>query len=201
MKQSGITASKLRVILSVMVVFLIGLSAVGFYFGQSWLQTLAVSVSRTIADSKVSGGDVQSLKKIQADLLTRQGIIAKANSIMASSQDYQNQTIQDLDRYAAGTGITISNYSFAPAAAAAATPAAGTGAAAGAAPSAPATGSKSVTVTLTSPLAYTKLLKFMSAIESNLPKMQVSSVNLGRVTGSDSDSIRTEQFTIEVYTQ
>jgi len=103
MKQSGITASKLRVILSVMVVFLIGLSAVGFYFGQSWLQTLAVSVSRTIADSKVSGGDVQSLKKIQADLLTRQGIIAKANSIMASSQDYQNQTIQDLDRYAAGT--------------------------------------------------------------------------------------------------
>jgi len=130
MKQSGITASKLRVILSVMVVFLIGLSAVGFYFGQSWLQTLAVSVSRTIADSKVSGGDVQSLKKIQADLLTRQGIIAKANSIMASSQDYQNQTIQDLDRYAAGTGITISNYSFAPTAAAA--PAAGTGAAAGA---------------------------------------------------------------------
>ena len=199
MKQSGITASKLRVILSVMVVFLIGLSAVGFYFGQSWLQTLAVSVSRTIADSKVSGGDVQSLKKIQADLLTRQGIIAKANSIMASSQDYQNQTIQDLDRYAAGTGITISNYSFAPTAAAA--PAAGTGAAAGAAPSAPATGSKSVTVTLTSPLAYTKLLKFMSAIESNLPKMQVSSVNLGRVTGSDSDSIRTEQLTIEVYTQ
>jgi len=199
MKQSGITASKLRVILSIMVVFLIGLSAVGFYFGQSWLQTLAVSVSRTIADSKVSGGDVQSLKKIQADLLTRQGIIAKANSIMASSQDYQNQTIQDLDRYAAGTGITISNYSFAPTVAAA--PAAGTGAAAGAAPSAPATGSKSVTVTLTSPLAYTKLLKFMSAIESNLPKMQVSSVNLGRVTGSDSDSIRTEQLTIEVYTQ
>ena len=200
MKHSGMTASKLRVILSVIVILLIGLSAVGFYFGQSWLRTLAVSVSHTIADSKGSGGNVQSLKKLQADLSTRQGIVDKANSIKASSQNYQNQTIQDLDKYAAVTGISISNYSFAPTAAVAA-PAAGTGAAAGTAPSAPATGSTSVTVTLTSPLAYTKLLKFMSAIESNLPKMQVSSINLGRVTGSDSDSVRTEQLTIEVYTQ
>lgn len=181
-----------------MVVFLIGLSAVGFYFGQSWLRTLAVSVSHTIADSKVSGGDVQSLKRLQADLSTRQGIVNKANSIMASSQNYQNQTIQDLDKYATDTGISISNYNFTqPAVATAPT----TATSASAPTAAPAAGSNSITVTLTSPLAYTKLLKFMTAIESNLPKMQVSSINLGRVTGSDRDSVRTEQLTIEVYTQ
>lgn len=195
MRQSTMTASKLRVILSVIVVFLIGLSAVGFYFGQDKLRTLAVSVSHKIADSKVSGGDVQSLKKLQAELTTRQGIVNKANSIMASSQDYQTQTIKDLDKYAADANIVISNYSFVQPAAAAA-PAAGA-----ATSTAPATGSTSVTVTLTSPLAYTKLLKFMTAIESNLPKMQVSSVNLGRVAGGDRDAVKTEQLTIEVYTQ
>lgn len=194
MKQSAMTASKLRVILSVMVVILIGLSAVGFYFGQDKLRTLAVSVSHRIADSKVSSGDAQSMKKLQADLATRQGIAAKANSIMASSQNYQSQAIKDLDKYAADANIVISNYSFAQ-------PNATAAAKGGATSSAPATGSTSVTVTLTSPLAYTKLLKFMTAIESNLPKMQVSSINLGRVAGGDRDAVKTDQLTIEVYTQ
>jgi len=198
MKQSKMTATKLRIILSITVIILIGLSAVGFYFGQNWLRTLAVSVSRTVADSKASGSDVQSLKKLQADLAARQSIVNKANSIMSSSQNYQNQTIQDLDKYAADTGISISNYNFTqPAAATAPT----TATSASAPTAAPATGLNSITVTLTSPLAYTKLLRFMAAIESNLPKMQVSSINLGRVTGSDRDSVRTEQLTIEVYTQ
>lgn len=194
MKKSKMTATKLRVILSVTVIVLVGLSAVGFYFGQNWLRTIAASVAQTVADSKTSGSDVQSLKKLQADLLTRQGIIDKASSIMASSQNYQNQTIQDIDKHAANANISISNYNFVQPAAPAAPAAIGL-------PTAPAAASTSVTVTLISPLNYTKLLKFMMAIESNLPKMQVSSINLGRVVGDDNDSVKTETLTIEVYTQ
>ncbi|MBC7868632.1 hypothetical protein H7X69_00425 [Candidatus Saccharibacteria bacterium] len=192
MKNPKMTASKLRAILSATVIVLLVLSAVGFYFGQNWLRTMATSVSQTVADSKASGGDVTSLKKIQADLLARQGIVDKAGSIMSSSQNYQTKVIEDLAKYAAEANIIISNYSFAAPTAAAPT----TGAAA-----APATGATSVTVTLTSPITYTKLLKFMSAIESNLPKMQVSSINLGRVAAGASDSVKTEQLTVEVYTQ
>lgn len=198
MKQSKMSAAKLRLVLSITVVMLIGLMAVGFYFGQDWLRTMAISVSHTVADSKVSGGDVQSLKKLQAELATRQSIVAKASSIMASSQNYQSQTIQDLDKYAADANISISNYSFAQPAAPAAPVA---GATTAAPPAAPAASSTTVTITLASPLSYTKLLKFMTAIEGSLPKMQISSINLGRVAGSDHDSVRTEQLTIEVYTQ
>ncbi len=194
MKKPKMTALKLRAILSVTVIVLFGISAVGFYFGQNWLRTMATSVGQTIADSKASGGDEASLKKIQADLLARQGIVNKADSIMSSSQNYQTKVIEDLAKYAADANITISNYSFA-AAAATAVPTSG------AAQIAPAAGSTSVTVTLTSPVTYTKLLKFMTAIESNLPKMQISSINLARVATGASDSVKTEQLTVEVYTQ
>ena len=194
MKKPKLTALKLRVMLSVTVIVLIGLTATGFYFGQNWLRTLAVSVSQTVADSKASGGDVQSLKKLQTNLLARQGIVDKANSIISSSQNYQNQVIQDLDKYAAEANITISNYNFTSPTAVAPTPSS-------TAQTAPAAGPTSVTVTLTSPITYVKLLKFMTAIESNLPKMQVSSINLGRVASGASDSVKTEQLAIEVYTQ
>ena len=194
MKKTGMNAITLRTILSVTVVILVGLSAVGFFFGQNWLRTFAVSVSQTVANSKASGNNIQTLKTLQQSLLARQDIITKANSIIASSQDYQTQTIHDLDKYAAYADVAISNYNFAQTAAPVA-PTAGT------AQVATGAGSKSVTVTITSPISYTKLLKFMAAIESNLPKMQISSVNLGRVDGGDNTSVRTDQLTIEVYTQ
>jgi hypothetical protein len=196
MKKTGMNAITLRTILSVAVVALVGLSAVGFFFGQNWLRTFAVSVSQTVANSKASGNNIQTLKTLQQNLSARQDIITKANSIVASSQDYQTQTIHDLDKYATYADVAISNYNFAQTAAPV-TPTAGTAPVATAA----GTGSKSVTVTITSPISYTKLLKFMAAIESNLPKMQISSVNLGRVDGGDSNSVRTDQLTIEVYTQ
>lgn len=192
MKKPQMTAIKLRAILSVAVVIIIALSIVGFYFGQNWLRTLAVSVSHTVADSQASGNDVQSLKKLQENLLTRQDIINKANSIIASSESYQNQTIMDLDKYASDAGIAISNYNFAQPTTPAATTTTGQPAV---------SGLTSVTVTVASPLSYTKLMKFMTSIENNLPKMQISSINLGRVPDSDSDTVRTDQLTIEVYTQ
>ncbi len=197
MKQPRLASTKLRSFLLVIVVTLSGLSAGGFYFGQVWLQTFAGTVSQTLANSKASGNDVQSFKKLQANLASRQEIIAKATSLVASSQNYQDQAILDLDKYASNAGISISNFSFAPAAAATA---AATTAPASVA-STPASSSSSVTITLVSPISYAKLMKFMSAIEGSIPKMQVSSINLGRVADGGQDSVKTDQLTIEVYTQ
>lgn len=194
MKKNKLSAITLRTILSVSVIVLVGLAAVGFYFGQNWLRTFAVSVSQTVANSKASGNDIQTLKTLQQNLLARQDIITKATSIIASGQDYQTQTIHDLDKYAVYADVTISNYSFAQTVTPSTPTTNPTQATAGA-------GSKAVTVTIISPVSYTKLLKFMTAIEGNLPKMQISSINLGRVEGGDGSSVRTDQLTIEVYTQ
>lgn len=196
MKKSNMTAATLRIILSTAVILLIGLSAAGFYFGQDRLRTFATTVSQKVADSQASGTDIQSLKKLEASLLERQGVIAKASTINASSIDFQKVIIQDIDKYATYAGVTVSNYSFPTVAAPTTTPTGTTTPAA-----APISGAKSVTITISSPLSYEKLMKFMSAIEGNLPKMQISKVNIGRATSGDSSSVTTEQLTIEVYTQ
>lgn len=195
MKKTPMSAVTLRTVLSVLIVLTIILSGVGFYFGQTWLNNLAVSVSHQIADSRASGNNVEALKKLQQDVAARQESATRARSISSSAQNYQTQTIYDLDKYAASAGISISNYSFVQTSASAAPVATATITPTVAAPS------TAVTITVTSPVSYVRLLKFMSAIESNLPKMQVSSVNLGRPTADSGDLVTTDQLTIEVYTQ
>lgn len=185
MKKKGITAVGFRSLLIVLILFLIGLAAIGFYFAQTALVEYSKVVTQTIADSTNSGKDVQSLKKLQADINTLQDVVVKTNSITASSSDYQSQVITDINTYAQSAGIGVSNYTFTQ------TP---TATVAGAAQS------STVTLTLTSPMPYTSLLKFLRLIETNLPKMQVSSVNLTRVEG-DSSMVRTDSIAIDVYTR
>jgi hypothetical protein len=195
MKKSSMTASTLRIILTICIFLMVGLSAVGFYFAQDWLRTLAVDVSHTVADSTASGDNIQSLQKLQTELEAKQAISAKVGLLTTSTQEYQTQGIKDLKQYAALSGITISQYSFQPAAAAAPAVVATPGAVA-----ATAVVNPTITVTLTSPISYTKLLNFMSLIENNLPKMQVSNITLGRING-ERDNVTAQSLTVEVYTE
>ena len=195
MKKSSMTAKTLRGILIFSIFLMIGLSATGFYFAQKWLLSLAGTISQTVADSNATDSSNQSLAQLQTALNEQQSIIAKTQVIAAPLSTYQSQAIQDLDRYASDSGITISNYSFTqPAAAATSTTTA-------AATSSVASKNQIVTATLTSPISYTKLLKFMNYVEGNLPKMQISSVNLGRSSTGSGDSVRIDQLSIEVSIQ
>lgn len=185
MKKSSMSATTLKAILGTSIVLIIGLAGVGFYFAQDWLRSQAVEVSHAIADSNSSDSTIQSLNKLQQELETRQDIITKTNTIMTSSSTYQTQAVEDLTTYATASGITISNYAFPAATATSATQVV------------PLT---QVTVTLSSPVTYTSLLKFMTAIEGNLPKMQITSVNLGRAA-SNPQSVKIDQLTVAVYTR
>jgi hypothetical protein len=186
MKKSKMTASKLRGILSFLIVITLALSATGFYYAQGWLSKLAVSVSHTIADSTTSGNNVQALNKLQVELSSRQDIIARANNISISRQTYQTQAVGDLTSYARETGVSISNYTFPASDAAPATTAS--------------TPTTTITLTLGNPVSYVSLLKFMKAIEGSLPKMQILNINIGRVTG-DSQSVRVDQLTVAISTR
>jgi hypothetical protein len=155
MKKLKVSAIALRAILSITIVIIIALAAFGFYYAQTLLSDLAISVNRTVADSTSSANNVQTLRKLQDELQTRQDIIVRAGSLFTLKQTYQVQTVKDLTAYATATGISISNFTFP-------IPAANSD-----------TSETTVTLTLTNPVSYVGLLKFMSAIESNLPKMQI----------------------------
>jgi ribosomal protein L30E len=199
MKTGRLTASSLRIILSVSIVLMIGLSAVGFYFAQNWLRALAVDVSHTVADSSSTGDNIQSLQKLQEELTAKQSVTTKLALLSSNAQDWQTQVVRDLDAYSKMSGIEISGYSgftlgsTAPATVAT-TPAVTTPAAA------VASSNPTATITLKSPLSYTNLLKFMKLIENNIPKMQVANINLTRTAGGG-DTITADTLTVEVYTQ
>ncbi len=191
MNKSKLNAKGLRMILIVMILAIVGLSATGFYFAQKWLLDQATAISQTVAESNASGTDLQAVHQLQVQLDAQQAVATKANSLVASSLTYQSQAISDINKYADAAGIKISNFSFAQAAAAGATVTS----------SKTSSNTSSITATLASPTSYQGLLKFMSYIEGNIPKMQVSSLNLGRIEGGSSDSVRIDQITIDVYTQ
>lgn len=175
------SATKLRAILSFMIVLVFGLAGAGFYFAQNWLKEYSTTVGQSIVDSSSGGNNLSSLEKLQADLQSREDIITKTASIVTSVLTYQDQAIKDLDTYAKATGITIDRYDFSQAATTS-------------------TNATSITVILKSPVSYTGLLQFLRAIETNLPKMQVSGISLGRVVG-DATMVRADQITVEVYTR
>ncbi len=195
MKKSSMTAKTLRGILSFAVILIIGLSVVGFYYAQNWLLSLATSISQTVAQSNTSGTSLQSLNQLQTELNAHQDVILKVNSLIAPLQTYQSQSIKDLNQYATASGITISDYSFSK------TGAAATPTTAPASTITTTSNSSVITATLASPTSFTGLLKFMHLVEGNLPKMQISSVNMSRVSDGSGDSVKIDQLSIEVYTQ
>jgi uncharacterized membrane protein len=184
MKKSGISAVGFRSLLIVLIILSIGLAVVGFYFAQNALVEYSKVVGQTVADSTNTGKDVQSLKTLQAELAAKQDVIIKSASLLATTANYQSQAINDINAYATESGLNVSSYSFA---------LAPTTAVAGA-PS-----SSNITVSLTSPMPYLSLLKFVRLVETNIPKMQIASINLTRQEG-DSTMVKTDQISIDVYT-
>lgn len=206
-KKSIFTASKLRIILSVSLFLIAGLTATMFYFGRQRLAETATTVSHAVADSTASQNNIDSLKKLEQELNDNQDVIERTTKIAADSQgyNYQNQIISDLNDHANKAGLEIDTIDFKSASATqgsgTATPAP-TGEAttpdAGATSSASA-GLKpvSITVTLRNPVAYENLLRFIRSLEQNLTKMQIAQVGLTKAT--DGNTVTTEALTIELY--
>ncbi len=161
------TAQRLRLFLVVGFVVLL----VGCGFGVWWLQGLlaqkAGEADHARIDAAVAEQKLEELKRLQGLLEKQKDVVARADQIAATAQayQYQDQVIQDINVYAARHGITVSTYDFS-----------------SAAPS----GSKApdgttltpFSVTLKGSIPFVTFMAFLSDLENNLTKIQVSSLNL-----------------------
>ncbi|NCQ54047.1 hypothetical protein COV88_02520 [Candidatus Saccharibacteria bacterium CG11_big_fil_rev_8_21_14_0_20_41_19] len=187
--KTGLQATSLRKAMITLVVILIILASVGFYFGQDWLTKYAAEVDQTTSGSSASSSSSQALSQLHEEITNNQPIGAKASALVASSQNYQNKIISDLNKYASSTGISIAGYNL--------TQPTITGDDAGATISG--VKSKFVTITLNNPIPIRSLLQFFKAIESNLPKMQITGISIS--SSSTKDNVTVDPLTIEVYTK
>ncbi|MNH58560.1 hypothetical protein D3C85_1048120 [compost metagenome] len=197
------TASNLRIILSVIIFLITGVSIGGFLLLTGSLKDYASEVSKTNGEAQASETNIQSLQKTQTELEKYKETAKRAQNIVSesASYQYQDQITRDLNSYAAQAGIAITGFTF-DAVATATTPATpgttGTGTTPPA-PSAPAgLNSRTVTIQLESSVSYKSLLTFMNMIEENLTKMQIAKVTLAK-SSDNNQNVAGQTLAIEVY--
>jgi len=188
-KNKGMKATSTRNVLAFLMFVVIVGAVAGFYFGLQTIKTYALDVSHTVSDANASGKNVEQLSELKKALADREPLVAKANSLFASEATYQSQVLKDLQKYASDAGITISNTSF------------DKQSAGDTAPIPSVATSESVVVTVQSPVSYARLMKFLDALEGNLPKLQVTGVSLSRPTNATGDLVATDKITITVATR
>ena len=175
MSKSGFKATSLRSIMILLFAIILFLTIGGFYFEQGELQTLANDVNVSKSESP-----------------TDKSAAKKAIGIITSDTNYQNIIDKDLDTYGAnigGSDSIIESVSF------------------NQTPSVDALLEpkkiKVHTVVVTfknNQLEYSQLISFIKAIESNTPKMNITSIVLSRPAERNA-MVTVEPITIEVYTR
>jgi hypothetical protein len=205
-KTSSLDAPKLRIILVVTIILLVGASTAIFWYFRSQLITYAEQVEKDTAAASVSISDVNKLKALKQELEDNQVAVTRAKNIVADSKSYQyqNQIVDDINIYAKKAGVSVTSFAFTDPAASGAQGAAAPAQAPTAATQAPTLpeGLKTVSVSLTlkSPIEYQNIIKFVRYIEANLTKMQVSGVAFSK-TGAGSTQVSVDPITVEVYVQ
>lgn len=166
-----------KVLIGVLVVVVVAFAGT-FYVSLQILREYATEVNRRLQDADASGSQVQQLQTLKNQLSQSQVLVDKANSLFATQDNYQSQILTDIRNHASAAGVSVASTEFDP--------------------ESDGTNQRAVTVKLGEPVEYSKFVAFLSGIESNVPKMQVSSVTLGHIPGGSSESVTVGDIKINI---
>ena len=185
-----------------LVLILVGMGGV-VYFGYTMLQGTAEEVSKIQTEAKAVDAKVQNLALLEKEMEKYKDSVAKAQQLVAETQQYQyqNQIINDLTAYANKSGVGIAGFTFTSGSAGAKSNSgsSGTSGTNNSSGSNSAVGPKSmkVSVRLNEKTDYMALLRFMHLIEQNLTRMQIASVSMSKTEGTG--QVNTQTLEVEVY--
>lgn len=159
------------VFLSWLFIGLISLVLIGAGLGcwqlQKFLATERLAADHAKIDATISTDELQKAHNLQLYLANHKSDVDKAAAVVAETKtyQYQNQIVEDVNRYADIAGVTILGFDF---------PVQKTISPAGA------KGAKTIqaVVTLQNPVPYTNYLRFLKLIEQNLTKMQITEISI-----------------------
>ncbi|RWZ78266.1 MAG: hypothetical protein EOT05_00675 [Candidatus Microsaccharimonas sossegonensis] len=183
-KGKKMNAVTTRNVLATTLVIVIISSAVGFYLGLQYIQSYALEVTTAVTNSRANKNDTGALSQLQQQLSAGQGLVAKADAIFSTPATYQTQALKDISKYASTAGISIASIDSAPPGTVTTTKP-----------------TYSEIITIQSPVSYAKFLQFLDAVEGNLPKMQITSISIGRPKVPSGDMITTDKITLTVVTR
>jgi len=204
MKLKNMTPVKLRIILALSLIILSILGIGMFAFGYGQLKLFVIAAQDVAAKAQSSQSSVQDLVATKKFLQSNADAINRANQLAAKSMSYvyQDQVINDINKYASEAGLAITNIAFT-------TP---TTTAVGGTTAPPVTGSAATTaapagvksmtanVTIKNPTNYLAMLDFIHLIEQSLFRMQISQIGISASSDDKNpNQVSSDILTIEVY--
>jgi hypothetical protein len=197
-----LSAPQLRLALIGLIVFLIGLSAVGFWFFREQLITYANTVNQSSAAASSSSEDISKLQRLKQELSDDKVAVTRAKSIVADSQyyQYQDQIIEDINAYAKSAGVTVTGFTFNNEGATGSVASPASPATVGAAPVPVGLKTTSVIITVKNPVKYQAIMNFLHSIELNLTRMEITGISIAKAT-ADNSAVTVNPINIEVYTR
>jgi hypothetical protein len=193
-----LNASIARIILSLLLLIILSAMVGLVIFAYSFLSKTSEEVGKMQTEATAVDAKIQSLLASKSQLDRNSDTVKKAKNIVSESKlyQYQNQIIQDLNTYADRAGIPIKSFSFQNEP----TASAKTATSSKQTSTSPA-GVKStfVSIQLGDHIDYTKFLHFLSLIEKNVTRMQLSGVSISR--GANNHEISIQSLEVKVYTR
>jgi hypothetical protein len=193
-----LNASIARIILSLLLLIILSAMVGLVIFAYSFLSKTSEEVGKMQTEATAVDAKIQSLLASKSQLDRNSDTVKKAKNIVSESKlyQYQNQIIQDLNTYADRAGIPIKSFSFQNES----TTSAKTATSSKQTSTSPA-GVKStfVSIQLGDHIDYTKFLHFLSLIEKNVTRMQLSGVSISR--GANNHEISIQSLEVKVYTR
>jgi hypothetical protein len=193
-----LNASIARIILSLLLLIILSAMVGLVIFAYSFLSKTSEEVGKMQTEAIAVDAKIQSLLASKSQLDRNSDTVKKAKNIVSESKlyQYQNQIIQDLNTYADRAGIPIKSFSFQNEP----TTSAKTATSSKQTSTSPA-GVKStfVSIQLGDHIDYTKFLHFLSLIEKNVTRMQLSGVSISR--GANNHEISIQSLEVKVYTR
>lgn len=171
------TPQSLRSLLSsLLVLFIVGGGAL-FYLGLGTVKEYAIKVDQRLADADASERQISELQTLKNQLSQSNSLIDKANQVFATPGSYQSQVLGDLKNYADAAGLSITNTTFG---------------------DKENTAAHTVTISFGNSVSYSRLITFLNNVEGNLPKLQVTSLSLGRSDSGNADTVKVENIKINI---
>lgn len=164
----------LRTILTVLFSVIVLTGGYFFYWGLGEIRDYSEQVNQQLANADASGQQIEKLQSLKQQLAQSTVLVEKANQLFAAPGTYQSQALADIESYARSAGLSIASTAFEKDAA------------------------TTVTVKFNSPIAYSKLITFLTNIESNLPKLKVSAVSLDRPERGGVGNVQVDDIKIDV---
>ena len=193
-----LNASIARIVLSLLLLIILSAMVGLVIFAYSFLSKTSEEVGKMQTEAIAVDAKIQNLLASKSQLDRNSDTVKKAKNIASESKlyQYQNQIIKDLNTYADRAGIPIKAFSFQNEP----TTSAKTATSSKRTPASPA-GVKStfVSIQLGDHIDYTKFLHFLSLIEKNVTRMQLSGVSISR--GANNHEISIQSLEVKVYTR